>query len=177
MALVRLGRAMAPWVVAGLIGAGAAASALAQGSALSWHCWVDGGERLNCVLDALPATDSGLPASIPPPAAGATDASAGAGAGTSAAAAAAARRLPPIVARLRDRPRTLAGQVIVIPMHSVTDDWPRVTQLARAVLCTADASCVIRLSTSLNEALGRGLDTDRLFIGPDLGPLGLAPIR
>ena len=62
-------------------------------------------------------------------------------------------------------------------MTSRSIDTTRGALMARAVLCTANPSCSIRLSTSLNEALGRGLDTDRLFVGPDLGPIGQAALR
>ena len=160
------------WIAAAALGGGVA-PAMAQSGALQWHCWVDGGERLRCVLDvvqadgrespalAAPAMTVPAPPSSPLPGNPAT----------------VARSLPPIVAQLRAQPQTLAGQVIAIPLYSVTDDWPRVTQLARAVLCTSRLPCTIRLSTSLNEALSQGLDTDRLFVGPDLGPIARTSMR
>ena len=198
---VGINRRAIGWVAASVLAAGAA-PAMAQGAALQWHCWVDGGERLRCVLDgaqadgfahegtmlqvvpdalAMPSQPalSSLPLSSPLSSRSSSPSSPVSSSlpSSTAGAATAARKLPPIVAQLRDQPHALAGQVIAIPLYSVTDDWPRVTQLARAVLCTSDRPCAIRLSTSLNDALGKGLDTDRLFVGPDLGWIGPTSMR
>jgi hypothetical protein len=169
---VGINRRAVGWIAAAALGGGVA-PAMAQSGALQWHCWVDGGERLRCVLDVVQADAresaalaapamTGLAAPSPPLPANSTTV---------------ARSLPPIVAQLRAQPQALAGQVIAIPLYSVTDDWPRVTQLARAVLCTSSLPCSIRLSTSLNEALSQGLDTDRLFVGPDLGSIARTSMR
>jgi len=79
------------------------------------------------------------------------------------------RPLPPIVAQLRERPHELAGQVVTIPVFSPSDDWARLELLARSVLCGTRADCGVRLNRSLVAALDAGLDTDRLFVGPDFG--------
>ncbi|MBK8767598.1 MAG: hypothetical protein IPM01_24485 [Burkholderiaceae bacterium] len=172
---VGINRRAVGWIAAAALGGGVA-PAMAQSGALQWHCWVDGGERLRCVLDVVQADAresavlgtpamTGLAPPLPSPSP------------LPANRATVARSLPPIVAQLRAQPQALAGQVIAIPLYSVTDDWPRVTQLARAVLCTSSLPCTIRLSTSLNEALSQGLDTDRLFVGPDLGSIARTSMR
>lgn len=166
---IGLAAAMPAWV---------GAQGLLSGDALHWRCWMSQGERLACVLDTPTAgATAATPMSWPVPAEPIASTPAAllpavAPAPASATQSLADRRgLPPIVARLREQPQTLAGQVISIPVFSVTDDWNGVTTLARAVLCSSSRACEVRVGASLSEAIRDGLDTDRVFVGPDLGVL------
>ncbi len=153
----------------------AGAQGLPSGGALHWRCWMSQGERLACVLDTPSAgaiAESSMTWPVLEPNSAAPSAvSAAVMPARSTQSLADRRGLPPIVARLRDQPHTLAGQVISIPVFSVTDDWNGVTTLARAVLCSSSRACEVRVGASLSEAIRDGLDTDRVFVGPDLGVL------
>lgn len=91
-----------------------------------WSCWLDDGQHLACLaLHATrvegPQTERARPAQRP----------------------------AEMLRAIRERPNSLRGQTIRIPLHNVPYDDAFVAQLAQAVLCGAQRDCETRYQPEL----------------------------
>lgn len=91
-----------------------------------WSCWLDDGQHLACLaLHAAPVE------------------------GPQTARARPAQRGADMLRAIRERPHSLRGQTIRIPLHNVPYDDAFVAQLAQAVLCGAQRDCETRYQPEL----------------------------
>lgn len=116
-------RLMQITIVLGILATPAYAQSIPEGvpdaRAVVWRCWYseDRGPAVACRLLQAPEVVAQLPVVT----------------GTSV----------PVFSRIRNNPRSLGDEVMLIPLHAPPLDMAFTARLARAVMCGARPSCVV----------------------------------
>ncbi len=127
----RAGRAAA--VFASLLAL--AAQAHADPARTLWSCWLEDDQQLKCVALRSARPD-----------------------GPRLARAATSQRPAELLRAIRERPDSLRGQAIHIPLYNVPYEDAFVTQLAQAVLCGIQPTCEARYQPELARLIAQSPD-------------------